>query len=106
MLTDVHELLRKVVLERGRIDPSEVDVSFESPSKAWIDGLVRPTLDFALVDMQENLNLRHASPQTKITNGHAEVRMPPRRVDLRYMVSAVTSDTDDSHRLLWRAMVT
>jgi Pvc16 N-terminal domain/Carboxypeptidase regulatory-like domain len=106
MLTELHELLRAVVLERGRIDATEVDITFEPPSKMWIDGLVRPTLDFALIDVQENLNLRNANPQTARTNGSAQIRMPPRRVDLRYLVTALTSDTDDSHRLLWRAMVT
>jgi hypothetical protein len=106
MLTELHDLVRGLVHERGRINPTEVDISFESPSRTWIDGLVRPTLNFALVDIQENMNLRHASPQTTMTNGHAQVRMPPRRVDLRYVVTALTSDTEDSHRLLWRALST
>jgi hypothetical protein len=106
MLPELHGLLREVIYKRGAIDPSEVDVSFDPPTKEWVDGLVRPTLNLSLVDAQENLMLRNVTPQTVRTNGHAQVRMPPRRMDLRYMVTAITSDAEDSQRLLWRALVT
>ena len=106
MLPELHELFRELIYRRGAIDASEVDVTFDPPTQEWVDGLVRPTLNFSLVDAQENLNLRHASPQTVRTNGHTQVRMPPRRVDLRYLVTAITTDTEDSQRLLWRALVT
>jgi hypothetical protein len=106
MLNDIHDVVRKLLIERGRIDDEAVDISFEPPSRAWIDGLLRPTLDFGLIDLQENLNMRHATPQRTLANGHSEVRLPPRRVDARYMVTALSSDYEDSHALLWRAMVT
>ena len=106
MLPELHELVRDVIYTRGAIDPTEVDVTFDPLSKERVDGLVRPTLNFSLIDAQENLILRNASPQTTRTNGHAQVRMPPRRVDLRYLVTALTSDTEDTQRLFWRALVT
>jgi hypothetical protein len=44
-------------------------------------------------------------PVTRVSD-HAERRMPPRRMDLRYMVSALTSEVEDEHRLLWRVLAT
>lgn len=106
MLPELHTALRELILNKGCIDPDQVEVAFDVPTRDWIDGLTRPTLDISLIDMQENASLRHATPQTVVANGQALTRMPPRRVDLRYLVTALTTDAEDSQRLLWRAMVT
>jgi hypothetical protein len=44
--------------------------------------------------------------QTARGNGVGIHRMLPRRFDLRFMVSAITSVIEDEHLLLWRALVT
>lgn len=44
--------------------------------------------------------------QTVRSNGKAERRLPPRRFDLRYMVSALSTEIEDEHELLWRVLTT
>src|SRR5262249_16870762 len=104
-LHEIHNAMRELILDRANIDPDDIDISFEAPTKEWIDGLTRPTLDISMIDVQENLGMRQVTPQTVVNNGHAQIRMPRRRVDLRYLITALTTDAEDSYRLLWRALV-
>jgi hypothetical protein len=104
MLPELHEVLKELIYVKGRIDRAEVDVSFEVPDKEWADKLVRPTINLYLFELQENLDLRQAQFQSTRTNGHTQVRAAPRRIDLRYIVTAMTSDTDDAYRLLWHIL--
>lgn len=107
MLAEIHEGLKKMVLERGNLDPREVDVEFETPSREWISGLSRPTINFFLFDLQENLALRQVGLETTRGEGnHGSRRLPPRRFELHYQVTAISGDTRDQHELLWRVMVT
>ena len=106
MLTEIHAALQQLIWEYGRISPDEVDVSFEAPTRERIDRLVKPTVSLFLFDLIENTDMRQSNfPATRVGD-HAERRMPPRRVDLRYMVSALTSEVEDEHRLLWRVLAT
>ncbi len=106
MLTEIHAALQRLIWEYGRISPDEVDISFEAPTRERIDRLVRPTVSLFLFDLVENTELRQSNFPVTRASDHAERRMPPRRVDLRYMVSALTSEIEDEHRLLWRVLAT
>lgn len=106
MLSDVHSALRNLIYEHGRVSPREVDVSFATPTKDELQRLTQPTISFFLTAVQENIDLRQTSFQSTRVNGRAERKLPPRRIGLRYMVSAIASDEEDEHRLLWRALVT
>jgi hypothetical protein len=106
MLADLHAGLRALMYKAGQIDPDTVDVAFETPVRAWVSSLTRPTLDFFLYDLEENTERRETAVQTTKGNGRGVHRLPPRRVDLRYMVSALTADIGDEHLLLWRTLVT
>lgn len=80
---------------------------FEIPTKQWLESLVSPTLNFYLFDIRENTDLRHTDwlpPQVKGTK--VTKRMPPRRFDLRFMVSAIADDVETEHQLLWWALRT
>jgi len=104
MLTELHACIQELIYEKGRIDANEVDVAFEIPTREWIDKLVRPTVDLYLVELEENTELRKTQYQTTRAHGHVEFRQPPRRIDLRYVVTALTTNADDSYRLLWRVL--
>ena len=106
MLGELNACLRQLLRTRGLIDARDVDIEFDPPLKPWAVALVRPTLDLFLFDIQENTELRETGLQTTRGNGRGIHRMPPRRFDLRYMVSAMTSVVADEHLLLWRALVT
>jgi hypothetical protein len=106
MLTDLHATLRTLLYDRGLVDRVDVDIAFDAPAKSWITGRTRPTLNFFLYDIEENTDLRNTGMQTSRGNGVGSHRMPPRRFDLRFMVSAITTVIEDEHLLLWRALVT
>ncbi len=106
MLPDIHEALQRLIHDQGRISPFEVDVRFEMPTKEWLGRLTRPTVVFFLFDLAENIELRRNDFQQTRGNGRAERRLPPRRIDLHYLISAVTTDAADEHRLLWRTLET
>jgi hypothetical protein len=106
VLTDLHTTLRRLLYDRGLIDRGEVDIAFDAPAKPWIGGRTRPTVNFFLYDIEENVDLRNTGMQTTRGNGVGVHRMPPRRFDLRFMVSAISTVIEDEHLLLWRALVT
>jgi hypothetical protein len=106
MLLALHNTLRQLIYERGNISPREVDITFEAPTHERIDKLIRPTINVFLFDLQENTDLRQSDFERTRSNGRAERRPPLRRFDLRYMVSALTTDIEDEHQLLWRVLLT
>jgi hypothetical protein len=106
MLTELHTSLQHLLRERGLLDAREVDIEFDPPIKTWVAARTRPTLSLFLFDIQENTELRQTGMEKSRDNGRGFHRMPPRRFDLRYLVSALTTDVMDEHLLLWRALVT
>ena len=111
MLDTVHNTIKQMLYAKGQIDPNEVDIEFNPPTKEWVNSRTVPTLNFFLYDLEENTELRK-SDYDKISSKNAKGisssirRVPARRFDLHYMVSAISSVIDDEHLLLWRAMVT
>lgn len=106
MLLELHNTFRRLLYERGQISPQEVDIRFEAPTQGRTERLLLPTLNFFLFEVQENTELRQNAYQTRQVNGRAERRSVPKRFDLHYMVSALSSESEDEHLLLWRALTT
>lgn len=106
MLRALHNTIQQLIYERGNISPREVDITFEAPTQERIDKLIRPTINVFLFDLEENTELRQGDFERTRSNGRAERRAPPRRFDLRYMVSALTTEIEDEHELIWRVLLT
>jgi hypothetical protein len=106
MLTEIHDTVRRLLYEQGRISSADVEVTFDTPTRQWIERLTRPTLSLFLFGIEENTDRRMTSPETFKGNGHAVRRLPPRRIDLHYMVSAIATEIEDEHALAWRALAT
>jgi hypothetical protein len=106
VLNELHAAVQRLVHEHGQVPADEVDVRFDAPRRDWVAALTRPTLSFFLFDVQENTDLRHTNLETTRGNDRAVHRVPPRRFDLHYMVSALTTAAEDEHVLLWRTLVT
>jgi len=88
MLDDLDATLRTVL---GSADaPPAVrgaDVSFETPDREYTPG--QPTINLYLFGLEENLQLRQAAPEILPTAaGGFERRLPPIRLDCRYLVTA------------------
>ncbi len=106
MLLELHRSLQNLLYVRGQISPREVDIRFEAPTRERVEKLIRPTINLFLFDVQENKELRRSDFETTKQNGRAERRALPRRFDLRYMVSALTTSSEDEYLLLWRVLTT
>ncbi len=106
MLPAIHRSLAHLLYERGNIDPREVDISFEVPTRERVERQTQPTIYLFLYDVRENLALRQSDMETTRANGRAIHRMLSRRFDLHYMVCAPLTSIDDEHLLLWRALTT
>jgi len=106
MIDAIHHTIETLIYDKGRIDRNEVDISFDVPRDDWVRSLTRPTINLFLFDVVENADKRETNPYTSIGNGKAERRMPPRRIDLSYMVSVLTTDVQDEHHVLWRVLAT
>jgi len=106
VISDLDETLKKLLTERAGLDPAEVDITFDIPSRDWSGGLAKPTVNLYLYDIRENRELREADWWVDRENGKANKRKPPVRVDLSYMITAWTRAVEDEHRLLWRVLTT
>jgi len=106
VIADVDEVLRKLMIKEIDIKANEIDVSFDLPKREWSSRLSKPTLNFFLFDVRENLRLRMAEQYSTINrpDGIAEVRRNPVRMDLRYLLTAWVKDPADEHMLLSSAL--
>ncbi|MCS6940110.1 MAG: Pvc16 family protein [Roseiflexus sp.] len=105
MIADIHLAIRHMILSRGLIPADEVEVRFERPTKEWVNSLVRPTINLYLFDIDENVELRQTNMPV-MRSGGAAYRMPARRFDLRYMVTAFATVAADEHLLIYRVLAT
>ena len=107
MITDLDETLKQILIQKGAIDPGEVDFSFETPSREWSGTISKPTINLYLYDIRENHDLRSTEWMIeKDINGLATRKKNPNRIDLSYLVTVWTNDIDDEHRLLWHVLLT
>jgi len=107
MLNDLDETLKQLLVQKGGLDPAEVDISFDIPTRDWSTPVTRPTVNLYLFDMRENLQLRETHwDQEDGGNGRAKLTRRPVRIDLSYMITCWTSAAEDQHRLLWRVLET
>ena len=106
MFLELQSTLQRVLHDLGKIPPQDVDVRFEAPTREFAASLTRPTLSLFLFDVRENNELRHTSLEQMRANGRATYRVPPRRFDLRFLVSALTTEIADEHLLLERTLIT
>lgn len=107
MISDVDEVLRKLLTQEVDIDGNEVDIHFDQPKREWSSRLSKPTINLYLFDLRENLHLRTAEQFRTISHhdGTAEVRRNPVRLDLRYLMTAWVKEPEDEHLLLSTAIM-
>lgn len=107
MINDLDETLKQLLVEKASLIPSEVDISFDIPTRDWSTPVTRPTVNLYLYDLRENRQLRETYWDDEPgANGRVNLKRRPLRIDLSYMITCWTSGTEDQHRLLWRVMET
>lgn len=106
MLDDLDRTFERLLIDEGKINKNEIDISFEQPTGDWSARLSRPTLNLYCFDLRENLKLRTMEMQHHENGNWGRTSMPPRRMDVAYLVTAWARKIEDEHRLLWRALGT
>jgi|DewCreStandDraft_2_1066082.scaffolds.fasta_scaffold02690_4 hypothetical protein len=107
MLHDLDETLKQLLIQKAGLDPAEVDISFDIPTRDWSTPVTRPTVNLYLYDIRENLKLRELYWDEEVRdNGKIRLKRRPLRVDVSYMITCWTSTPEDQHRLLWRVLET
>jgi hypothetical protein len=107
MINDLDETLKQLMVKKAGLDPAEVDISFDIPTREWSTPVTRPTVNFYLYDLRENTILRETYWDDETDqDGRVNLKRRPLRIDLSYMITCWTSSAEDQHRLLWRVMET
>src|SRR5512146_862456 len=107
MINDLDETLKQLLIQKAGLDPSEVDISFDIPTRDWSTPVTRPTVNLYLFDIRENRTLRETDwDEEPHADGTVTSRRVPVRIDVSYMITCWTSAPEDQHRLLWRVLET
>ena len=107
MISDLDETIKQLLVKKGGLDPSAVDIEFKTPSREWSASISKPTINAYLYDIRENHTLRGTDfAVSRDGNGNATRKKNPSRIDLAYLITAWTSDIVDEHHLLWSVLVT
>jgi hypothetical protein len=100
MIPDV-DLALKTLIEREAVDPTEVEVVFDAPTKDWAGRRQGPTVDVYLYDIREDMRRRSRGLINEYDGPRVLARhMPPRYFKMSYLVAAWTQRPEDEHRLL------
>lgn len=106
MISDIDETIKQLLIKKGGLDPTEVDIVFDMPDREWSGSISKPTVNLYLYDIHENRELREFDWIEAHDNGKATMSKLPIRVDLSYLVTVWTNDTADQHRLLGHILST
>jgi len=79
---------------------TDVDVSFEPPSRDWSAKLTRPTVNAFLWDIRRGGSRARTGTETMQRDGQTVRRLALPAIELRYVVTAWTSDHGDERALL------
>ncbi|MDP8969063.1 MAG: DUF4255 domain-containing protein [Actinomycetota bacterium] len=101
MIHDVDESLQTLI-RRDVTNGSNVELSFEAPTKEWSAKRQGPTLNLYLYDIREDLERRRVQyEEVRDERGFVvDRRQPARRFKLEYLITAWTQRPEDEHRLL------
>jgi Pvc16 N-terminal domain len=100
VIPEVDHALRTLI-EREAVDPTEVEVEFDAPTKDWASRRNAPTIDVYLYDIREDLRRRERGLLNEYDGNQVLARrLPPRYFKLSYLVAAWTQRPEDEHRLL------
>ncbi|HVC33098.1 MAG TPA: Pvc16 family protein [Chloroflexota bacterium] len=106
MFADLDETIRQILIRHVPLDPTEVEISFDTPDRDWSGRLTRPAVNCFLYDVRENVKLRVRAFDQRRDSATNEMttQRTPMRVDATYQVSAWARVPEDEHRLLWRVL--
>lgn len=106
MLNLIDDAIESFLRARVPLGATEIDVSFEAPDRGWSAKLMRPTVNLFLWDIRKSASRSRTGIEEVERNGLTERRLALPVVELRYLVTAWTSDHGDERALLAGLMQT
>lgn len=108
MLKNLNETLRQLLLQTVGPQLANLKISFDIPNRDWSARVGDdPMVNLYLYDIRENLELREMSwDEIARTNGKVMLKPQTVWVNLSYMVTCWTKETEEQHRLLWWVLET
>lgn len=100
MLELIDECLEALFRATVPLSATDVDVSFEPPDREWSAKLTRPTVNLFLWDIRRSTGRARTGRRTVDREGATIHELAPPVLELRYIVTAWTSDHGDERALL------
>jgi hypothetical protein len=100
MLEFIDESLESFLRATVPLSATDIDVSFDAPDRDWSAKLTRPTINVFLWDIRRSATRASAGVRTHAVDGVMTRRPVPPVLELRYVVTAWTSDLGDERALL------
>lgn len=85
---------------------ADVDVAFNAPAKDWSARISRPTINVFLWDIRRSPGKQRAGLEEVEIEGRKFRRTPPRVIEMRYLITAWSSEHRDEHQLLGNVATT
>lgn len=104
MLDHLDESIEAFFRASVPLGSTEVDVSFEPPDREWSAKLTRPTVNIFLWDIRRSASRSRAGLEEVEREGIRVRRMALPMIELRYLITAWTSDHGDERALLGGVM--
>lgn len=113
MITDLDNSIKKLLTTELSIKNGEIDIQFAQPTREWSARLNKPTINFFLFDIRENVTLRQHQWEQLARNSDGtptttQLKRTPFRLDCHYLLTSWVPQgrADDEHRLLSLLLLT
>jgi len=107
MISELDESIKQLLIKKGELDSTRIEISFETPDREWSASISKPRINLYLYDIRENHDLRGTQWFVENhPNGTATKKKNPARINLSYLVTVWAHDKADEHRLLWHVLTT
>lgn len=100
MLEHIDDSLEALLRAAVPLSATDVDVAFDAPDRDWSAKLTRPTVNLFLWDIRRSTAKATAGLRTVVRDGNRVHQAPPPVLELRYVITAWTSDHSDERALL------
>lgn len=107
MISDLDETLKQLLVQKGGLAPSFVDIRFDPPARDRSQPADHPVVHLYLYDVRENVEQREMYWDTA-KEGDRRVRITrrPLRIDLSYLITCSAATVEEEHHLLWQVLET
>jgi hypothetical protein len=105
MITAIHTTVATLLRDEEGFPGESLVIDFCPPTSAWLERAGPRLINFYLLGLRENTELRRADMPTLRSPGQATRRVPPRLFDARYVVTAYDKeDPANEYALLWATL--